>query len=76
MDYVDKLTKYMLYKAREIDHPVTEAFASFMIQTTINPSNKLLYFLKQMDIIFKKLRSSFLNPISTLRTKSIFFQKH
>lgn len=46
MEFVDKLTKYMLYKAREIDHPITEAFASFMIQTTINPSHTLIIFFK------------------------------
>lgn len=38
MDILEEVTKYVLYKSREIDHPITEALASFIIQTTLNPS--------------------------------------
>ena len=39
MELLEETTKYVLYKSREADHPITEALASFIIQTTLNPRN-------------------------------------
>ena len=43
MDFLEEITKYVLYKSREVDHPITEALASFIIQTTQNPRKFLSY---------------------------------
>ena len=40
MEILEEITKHVLYKSRELDHPVTEALASFIIQTIVNPGNK------------------------------------
>lgn len=44
MEALDELTKFVLYKCREINSPITEALASFLIQTIINPKTQKFFF--------------------------------
>lgn len=44
MEVLDELTKFVLYKCREINSPITEALASFLIQTIINPKTQRFFF--------------------------------
>jgi len=54
MEILEEITKFVLYKSREIDHPITEALASFIIQTTLNPSKSPIYFLLKFPLATKK----------------------
>jgi hypothetical protein len=88
MEPLDDLTKIVLYKCREINSPITEALASFLIQTIINPRTHKFFFeedQKNIDKEFiisetlKKLRDLHSPAIKTIelqigqKLKKIFY---
>jgi hypothetical protein len=39
MNQLDEVVKFVIYKCRESNNPVTETLAAFVAQTILNPSN-------------------------------------